>query len=329
MRRTQLNHFLGAYIKMNEKPFVSVLMAVRNEEKYVRRSIQSILTQVHKNLEVIIVDDASTDQTSEEIRSIDDKRVRSYKNPKNEGLAASLNSAAKLARGDFLARQDADEYSAPSRIARQLEVFQSNPDIGVVATSHFFMDNELTKILEVLLPTADAYSNQDFAEKGPRFCHGSVMIRRALLEKIGFYDERFLKAQDLDLWLRISSLGSKEMFYVINSPLYGRRIDAYRLQSRRAQKLFRCAALEKNRKNAQKARIYLDKGRAAKSKHISKRRILALDWYLKAMHFSSAGNFKESWISVLKGLRVAPWEPRLIKAGFGNVKNYIRFKKMA
>jgi glycosyltransferase involved in cell wall biosynthesis len=102
-------------------PLISVVMCAKNEEKYIASAIDSILQQSYKNLELVVIDDYSDDRTSEVVRSISDPRVRLHrKSSEARGLAASKNLGAELARGEFLAYQDADDFSHPERLELQL-----------------------------------------------------------------------------------------------------------------------------------------------------------------------------------------------------------------
>lgn len=295
-------------------------MVARNESPFIRKAIGSILAQDHKNLELILVDDGSTDQTEEVIYSIDDSRLRHYRNIKPAGLPASLNFAASIAKGRFLARQDADEYSCPSRLRKQIQVLVSRPEVNVVATSHFFMNDSFERVLDIPLPETGTYKNEHFVTAGPFFCHGSTMLRACAFQAVGGYDTDFLKAQDLDLWLRFSASTSKEKFFVIGETLYGRRIDATRLQSRNKQRLFRRAAIYKNQSQHRKMTLVLQKAKALRRKRFSETRLKALEHYLLALHSSKTGNLSKSWGSLFLGLRINPLEPRLLYLILLNIK---------
>ena len=102
------------------EPEISIIMSVYNGMPYLRQAVQSILNQTYKHFEIIIVDDASTDDSLRYLKSIKDKRVNLIKNLKNLGLASSLNIALRKARGDYIARMDADDVSLPRRLETQL-----------------------------------------------------------------------------------------------------------------------------------------------------------------------------------------------------------------
>lgn len=119
---------------MNERPLVSVVMAVFNGEKYLREALSSILMQTMDEFELIIVDDGSTDRSLEIAGSFHDARIRIIENGRNLGLAASLNKGIDAAHGAYIARMDCDDVSYPKRFARQLEALQDDPALDLVAT---------------------------------------------------------------------------------------------------------------------------------------------------------------------------------------------------
>lgn len=127
---------------MNGKPSVSVVMAVFNGEQYLRAAIDSILRQTMDNIELIIVDDGSTDRSQSIVRSCRDARIRIIENGRNIGLAASLNKGIDAAHGAFIARMDCDDVSYPERLARQLAALQNDPSLDLVAVRAITIDED-------------------------------------------------------------------------------------------------------------------------------------------------------------------------------------------
>ena len=113
-------------------PEVSVLLAVHNGADYVAEAVESILAQTRGNLELIIIDDGSTDATAQIIDAYRDARIRIIRNERNIGLARSLNLGIDAAQGLFVARQDADDISAPHRLEVQLTALEAASRLGVV-----------------------------------------------------------------------------------------------------------------------------------------------------------------------------------------------------
>ncbi len=125
---------------MSENPKVSVIMSVYNGDKYLREAIESILNQTFTDFEFIIVNDGSTDNSLEIIESYDDERIKTINNKKNIGLTKSLNKALKFAKGKYIARQDADDVSLPNRFEKQVEYLDSHPEVALVGTSVYLID---------------------------------------------------------------------------------------------------------------------------------------------------------------------------------------------
>ncbi len=184
-------------------PLVSVVMSVHNGERHLKHAIQSILSQSFLNYEFIIIDDASTDATPGILDGFNDKRLLIIRNTGNLGLTPSLNSGIRAARGQYVARMDADDISVPHRLARQVEYLEKNPEIAVVGSSYYSMDEHdvLTGIIDVL--DSPELIHRELTRQN-WFGHGSVLMRKRCLEEVGGYDERFIYAQDYDLFLRLS-----------------------------------------------------------------------------------------------------------------------------
>ncbi|MGC8559493.1 MAG: glycosyltransferase family 2 protein [Phycisphaerae bacterium] len=184
-------------------PQISVLMPAYNAQQYLRPAVESILNQTFADFEFIIIDDGSTDHTARIITSYADPRIRFYQQA-NQGLSRTLNRGIGLARGTFIARQDADDVSMPGRFAAQIEFTKSHADIAMVGTAaEIWVEDRPGGRYHrhpcdpTLLAFAMLFDNY--------FVHSSVMIRRAVLEEIGGYSaEKSRQPEDFELWSRIS-----------------------------------------------------------------------------------------------------------------------------
>jgi glycosyltransferase involved in cell wall biosynthesis/radical SAM superfamily enzyme YgiQ (UPF0313 family)/Tfp pilus assembly protein PilF len=185
------------------QPKVSVVMAVRNGGPYLEEAIKSIFQQTYQNYEFLIIDDASTDETAQVLKNLDDFRVRVITNQENLGLTKSLNLGISQARGEYLARMDADDLSLPHRLEKQLQFLENHPEHALVGTPYYQIDESgrITTLVRVL--TEDRELRAGLLQQN-WFGHGSVMMRQAALLQVGGYDERFTYAQDYDLWLRLA-----------------------------------------------------------------------------------------------------------------------------
>lgn len=193
-------------------------MGVHNDEEYLRDAIDSILSQSFEDFEFLVVDDASTDASTEIIQSYDDPRLRLLSNEDNKGLTRSLNEALEVARGTYIARQDADDRSHPDRLRRQVESMETHPDVAVLGTGVEIIDTEGNRINRRRVLTTP--SLEDLQLKN-HVIHGSVLMRRDAVEDVGGYDELFRYSQDYDLWLR---LAKTYKIRNLRDPLYSLRL---------------------------------------------------------------------------------------------------------
>jgi len=218
-------------------PAVSVLMSVWNGAPWVRDAVESILGQTASDLELIVIDDGSTDGTPALLAALGDPRLR-VERQSRLGLTRSLNRGLSLATAPLLARLDADDVALPERLARQRAFLGAHPEIGLLGTGAREVDTAGRQIQVVRPPEGDAAIRRALIRGNP-FVHSSVMMRRAVLERLGGYDETLAVAQDYDLWLRMS-----EITRVANlgEPLVVRRLLPDRVSARRDRARLRTEA---------------------------------------------------------------------------------------
>ncbi len=185
-------------------PKVSVVMSVYNGGRYVQQAVRSILGQTLSDFEFIIVNDGSSDNTLDILLSFDDPRIVIINNEENIGITKSLNRGIFRASGDYIARQDADDFSLPNRLELQAAFLDGNPEFGLVGSCGYWIDAE-GALLREWHPTNDAIMIQKLLLSVIPFMHGTFMFRRFILDDLGGgYDERYPVAQDCDLLLRVS-----------------------------------------------------------------------------------------------------------------------------
>jgi glycosyltransferase involved in cell wall biosynthesis len=185
-------------------PVISVVMSVYNGKKYLRESIDSILNQSCKDFEFIIVNDGSNDGSLEIVfeYQASDRRIMIV-NQSNIGLTRSLNRGIKLAAGQYIARQDADDISVPTRLEKQLNYIKNCPELAMVGClSDVFTADGIVRKCRVLKLSSRGI--KQYLASRNLFMHGAVMMRKSCLAKVGFYREFFRHSQDYDLWLRLS-----------------------------------------------------------------------------------------------------------------------------
>lgn len=202
-------------------PRLSIIMGVYNGERHVQKAILSLLVQDFEDFELIIVNDGSTDSSLEKIKQIEDPRIVII-DQENQGLTKSLNNAIKIAKGEFIARQDADDISIFNRFSKQLAIFEKEPSLGLLGSS-MYISNPRGLFNEVFFyPESNESIKKAIYSYNP-FVHGSIVIRKSVLDSLGGYNEAFRYVQDYELWSRVVQI-TKCMNYQL--PLYARLRDS-------------------------------------------------------------------------------------------------------
>ncbi len=192
-----------------DTPAVSVCMPVYNGQAYLREAVVSILSQSFGDFEFIIVDDGSTDRTPAILRDFaaQDRRVRVISRP-NTGIAGALNDAIAAARGEFVARMDADDVAQPRRFEKQIEFLRAHPEVVVLGSRVLLIDPYGTPLYE-----SNHQLTHEEIEKtmlqgiGWAVVHPTAMMRTAAVRSAGGYRAEFVPSEDLDLFLRLAQAG--------------------------------------------------------------------------------------------------------------------------
>ena len=197
---------------------VSVLLSTYNSEATIEKSLISLLNQTYKNLEILIADDGSTDNTEEICKKfqLNDERILLFSNKKNIGLTKSLNSLAQKASGSLIARQDADDVSLPERIEKQIQFMNKKKLDAVTTRSLVKQNNKKRPGISFYIP------NKLLINRKNPFIHGTLIIKENIFKDIGYYDERFYYAQDYKLFYDLLNKGYKvktlnEALYILNT----------------------------------------------------------------------------------------------------------------
>lgn len=187
------------------KPKVSVIMAAYNSGKYIEESILSILNQTLKDLELIIIDDCSTDNVPDLIKKYQvlDPRIIAIRNEKNLGSAKPMVIGIKLARADYVAMMDSDDVAYPNRLEIQYNFMEQNPNVALIGSGVELM-NESGQILKRRIGLTD-YDEIKFRIllRNP-FIHPSTIYRRAIFEEMGGYDKKYENSEDYALFSAIA-----------------------------------------------------------------------------------------------------------------------------
>lgn len=178
-------------------------MPVYNAEKYVKQALESILAQSYSNLEILVIDDGSTDQSLAVIERIIDPRVAVIRNPVNKGLIATLNSGLERAGGKYIARMDADDLAHCDRIAKQVNFLEANAETGVVGTAYQELTEQGPDKKVQFLSSDDEIRTVLLFNSS--LAHPTVMFRTSVLRDHAVaYDREFRHAEDYEMWVRLT-----------------------------------------------------------------------------------------------------------------------------
>lgn len=177
-------------------------MPVRDGERHVGEAIESILGQTYSDLELLVVDDGSTDATPAVVGDFAqrDARIRVVQS-RGSGLSAALNYGLELAGGEYVARMDADDIALPDRLARQVAFLDAHPDVAVVGGAWIVVDATGTSLGVVRVPTSSRAVDKELLHRNC-ISHPTVVMRTAVIRAAGGY--RLHAGEDWDLWLRVA-----------------------------------------------------------------------------------------------------------------------------
>jgi len=189
-------------------PLVCVVMPVYNGQRFVKRAIQSVLEQTFADFEFVIVDDGSTDETPAILRecAARDERIRIISRP-NTGIVGALNDGLAAATGKYLARIDADDWSAPGRFELQVQRLDSDPRLVAVGCGAVVVDPDGERLGEFPVPLEHEEIEAQHLAGESSIHHPAVMMRTQAVRQVGGYREGFCPAEDFDLWVRLGEVG--------------------------------------------------------------------------------------------------------------------------
>ena len=185
------------------EPLVSVVIPTYNRASLLIRAIESVFSQSYKNFEIIVVDDASTDNTREVVsKFLDDPRVVYIRNEKNMGVSASRNRGIRYGRGEFVAFLDSDDYWLRDKLRKQVEIIMSDDDVGMVYTGERFIDEE-GRIIRDEIPKYSGFVYHVLLSKN-FISPSSTLLRKEVFEKVGFFREDMNYREDYEFFLRVA-----------------------------------------------------------------------------------------------------------------------------
>lgn len=193
-------------------PLVSVVMSAYNAEQTISRTIESVRSQTYTNWELLIVDDASTDSTVQQIKAIEDKRIVLLINDKNQHISYSTNRAINTSKGKYIAIIDSDDCWLTDKLEKQITYLEAFPEAGACFTWCTLVDQNGVEWTEKQDPLVRVYRQEnrsrlkwlhDLLLNGNCLCHPSVVYRRTSLEKSGLYDVALAQLLDYECYLRL------------------------------------------------------------------------------------------------------------------------------
>jgi len=213
-------------------------MPAYNAEKYIGEAIESILNQTFRDFEFIIIDDCSTDKTWEIIQNYSkiDSRIISLKNIKNSRICITLNRGIEIAQGKYIARMDADDWSYPNRLEKQVMFMDNNPDIVLSGGAIEVCGNNLNILNTRKYNITDSEIRDKIFRYSP-FCHPATMYKTIKAIESNGYDERLADAEDYDFYFRMGLLGKFGNLKDTILRLRTSRTSISRTRSRRQEKL--------------------------------------------------------------------------------------------
>lgn len=222
-------------MNINSVPIVSVVIPMYNVEQYIAQSIESVLTQSFNHFELILVDDGCSDKTLEVVEQFHDSRIRVI-SQRNRGLSGARNTGIDVARGIYVALLDADDFWAKDKLLKHVKHLNSRPEVGVSYCPSLFV-NESNQLLGIgQFPKLTNVSKQHIFCRNPVGNGSSAVIRRSLLDEIGFYgdghdkyrkmyfNESLRQSEDIELWTRIA-ITTHWVFEGIHLPLTYYRVN--------------------------------------------------------------------------------------------------------
>lgn len=201
---------------------VSVILPTYNGSSWIQRAIKSVISQSYRDLELLVVDDGSTDNTAFIVANMaqNDSRIRYIKNDVNSGIQKTLNYGLKEARGEYVARIDDDDYWVDTdKLQKQVDFMDSNPDHVLVGTGVIIINEKGDELFKYLVPQNNEQIKKRLLGKNC-FVHSSVMFKKSAVMQFGGYSEgvEAKHFEDYDLWLKLGTIGK-----LANLPTYSVR----------------------------------------------------------------------------------------------------------
>ncbi len=229
---------------------VSIVICSYNRATYISRALDSILSQSYRDFEIIIIDDASTDNTEDIVKLYigRDSRIKYFKNPENLGIARSRRKGILMSQGKYIAMLDSDDHWLGSeKLAKQMLVLEADKGIGLIGTGIVCIDESDQDLKKDIYETDDEKIREKILAKN-QFAQSSVVFRKDAYLATSGYLEKLVVCEDLDLWLAI---GQKYKFANLAEPLVAYRLHSGGISKSRKREIARVTdnLIDKYKKN--------------------------------------------------------------------------------
>ena len=205
------------------KPLISVMMPTYNNAKYIKQAIESIYAQNYDNIEIIVVDDGSTDNTKEIVQQYKDIK---YFYIEHKGIPFARNTALEKSTGEYIAFLDSDDYWLPNKLNTQIQYFKDHPDCEIVFTKYEnFFENEYVKKNKIAI-------FEKTSEKNNNSCLETSVVKKRVFDKCGKYNESLEFGEDTEYEYRISK-NNINIKHIINKIFYMRRLHGKNISLKR------------------------------------------------------------------------------------------------
>ena len=190
---------------MKKTPKVSVIIPTYNRAHLIGKAIKSVLNQTYQDFEIIVVDDGSTDNTEEIVKSFTDFKIHYICHKHNRGASSTRDIGIKASRGEYIAFLDSDDEWLPEKLNKQMKIFESeSSEVGVVYTRDYYVDEKDKKVKKVHIPRKEGYIYENLLRAEDVIYISTVLVKNECFKKVGLFDEDLPASEDYDMWFRIA-----------------------------------------------------------------------------------------------------------------------------
>ena len=270
---------------------VSVIIPTHNRAQYLPVAIKSVLNQTFQDFEIIVVDDASSDNTADVARSFTDSRIRFTRFDANRGGSAARNQGILTAKSGYLAFLDDDDEWAPDKLARQVHTLdEATEDVGAVYTGYIMVEPKEGRVVGRRIPVKRGNILNDLLEGNCVGTTSTIMMRRVCFDRAGLFDETLPSFQDHDMWIRVAKFFR---FECIVQPLVRYHVHDKKIWT-----------------NVEGLRKGMDRMLEKYGEHVAIRRSLSYGYVLVGVEYIAAGDTRKSRKVFLKAITLHPLELR-------------------